>query len=344
MLTAQEVEFLQKELEKAKNPLFIYDGDADGLCSFLLLYRKFKKGKGFIVKTSSTVDVSVMRKVDEVNPDIIIVLDMPLMQQEFVDKAKRPIFWIDHHPVQKLQQVHYYNPRLKDALAYIPTTRMAYQVSNDPQDLWIATIGCLADWHMPDFVEEFIQQYPQLLQEKKDLADAIYKNPVGQLIKMVFFLLKGKHQDAVKCINILTRITSPQEILQQETAQGKLLWKRFQYINEKYNALLIKAKEGITRDKLISFAYEDNQWSFTSELSNELSALYPKKFVLVFRRKGTEVKCSLRGKTPVLPALEKALVGIDGHGGGHPQACGIVVKEHDWERFLNNLKEELKDA
>ena len=54
------------------------------------------------------------------------------------------------------------------------------------------------------------------------------------------------------------------------------------------------------------------------------------------------MKCSLRGGTPISGALEKALVGIEGYGGGHAQACGAVIKEQDWERFLEQFREEIK--
>ena len=54
------------------------------------------------------------------------------------------------------------------------------------------------------------------------------------------------------------------------------------------------------------------------------------------------MKCSLRGKTPIAKELEKALVGISGYGGGHPNACGAVIKEEDWNRFLKNFKREIK--
>ena len=59
--------------------------------------------------------------------------------------------------------------------------------------------------------------------------------------------------------------------------------------------------------------------------------------------KSSEMKCSIRGKD-VLTLLQKSLVGINGSGGGHPDACGAVIKEEDWERFLENLKEEMKHA
>jgi len=344
MLTTKEIEFLQNELETAQKPYFIHDGDADGLCSFLLLYRRYQKGKGFIVKSSSTVDISLAQKVEEYNPDKIVVLDMPLMEQEFVDKVKRPIFWIDHHPLQKLHNVFYFNPRSKDDSSYFPTTRMAYQVSADPKDMWIAMAGCLADWHIPSFIDEFMEKYPHLLSKKSDLPTMVYKEPVGKLVKMFNFFLKGEHSDVIKCVKILTRITSPDEIFKQETSQGKFLWKKYESVNKKYEPLLEKAKKEAKKGKLLIFSYLSEGWSFTSELSNELSALYPKKVVIIFRKKSGEMKCSLRAKFPIIGALEKALVGIEGHGGGHPQACGAVIKEKDWERFLENFQRELKDV
>ena len=343
MLTTKEIEFLQNELETAQKPYFIHDGDADGLCSFLLLYRRYQKGKGFIVKSSSTVDISLAQKVEEYNPDKIVVLDMPLMEQEFVDKVKRPIFWIDHHPLQKLHNVFYFNPRSKDDSSYFPTTRMAYQVSADPKDMWIAMAGCLADWHIPSFIDEFMEKYPHLLSKKSDLPTMVYKEPVGKLVKMFNFFLKGEHSDVIKCVKILTRITSPDEIFKQETSQGKFLWKKYESVNKKYEPLLEKAKKEAKKGKLLIFSYLSEGWSFTSELSNELSALYPKKVIIIVRNKSGEMKCSLRAKVPIIGALERALVGIEGHGGGHPKACGAVIKEKDWERFLENFQRELKD-
>ena len=46
MLTNKQIEEIKEHLEKAQNPLFFYDNDADGLCSFLLLRRYLGRGKG----------------------------------------------------------------------------------------------------------------------------------------------------------------------------------------------------------------------------------------------------------------------------------------------------------
>ncbi len=342
MLTPAQISLLQEELKTSQNPLFLYDADADGLASFLLLYRIHREGKGVRVSASSKIGPEFLRKVQELNPDKIFILDVPLLDQEFVSQAKRPIFWIDHHQPQEISGVQYFNPRIKDPDAYVPTTSMAYQVSHNPEDLWIAAAGCLADWHLPDFIDEFIVQYPDLLPEKCDLTAALYKHPVGKLVKLFFFLQKGPSFEVRKSIAILSKIKSPREIFNQETASGKFLYKRFEKVNARYEALLAQAKQKITKSKIILFTYSSAQWSFTTNIANELAALYPQKVIIIARQKSGEMKASIRAQFRIVDALEKALIGINGSGGGHPNACGAVVKEEDWERFVEKFKEEVK--
>ncbi len=340
MLTDSEVHLLREELATAKNPLFLYDGDGDGLTSFLLLYKINREGKGIALNMTSIVDEQFIRKVQEIDPDKIFILDVPLVKQEFVDQAKRPIFWIDHHPPGKITKVKYFNPRLKDKDAYIPTSRMCWQVSQHPEDLWIAAAGSLADYHLPDFIDDFIKAYPDYLDQKLDLKTILYHKQVGKLVKLFFFLQKGPSSEVRKSVKILTRVKSPDEIFKQTTAQGKFLYKRFVVINEMYEELLVEAKKSVTKEKLVLFNYTEKKWSFTANLSNELFGLFPEKIILIARRKSGEVKCSLRGIN-VLSILQNALQGIEGHGGGHPEACGAVIKEQDWEQFLDNFKREM---
>lgn len=338
MLTDKQVVFLREELATATNPLFFYDGDADGLTSFLLLYRIHREGKGVSLTTTSNLNESFLRKVEELNPDKIFILDIPLVSQEFLDGAKRPTFWIDHHPPQDRKGVHYFNPRIVDPSAYIPTSRMAWQISERGEDLWIAAAGSLADWHMPDFIDHFIERYPQFLPEKSDLTTTVFKSPMGKLIKFFFFIQKGPTSEVRKSIKVLTRITSPAEIFEEQSAAGKFLFRRFSLINQKYEDVLLKAKKAVTRSKVILYAYTEQEWSFTVNLANELIALYPTKYVIIARQKSGEMKCSLRGKN-VLAVLQKALLGISGSGGGHDDACGAVIKEEDWDTFFRNFKE-----
>ncbi len=341
MLTKKESTKLRKELETAQNPLFFYDSDGDGLASFLLLYHIQREGTGIRVANNNLLKDLFPRKISELEPDKVFILDIPIFTQELANLAKRPIFWIDHHPPIMLNKVNYYNPRIKTPEAYIPTSRMCWQVSKNPADLWIATIGCLADWHIPDFIDEFIERYPKLIPKKTDLPTMVFKDPISQLVKLFFFIQKGPTKDVRKSINVLKKIKSPEEILEQTTSEGTYLWKRFSQINKQYETLFKEAKKVVTRSKLILFYYSENQWSFTANLANELMARYQQKTVLIARKKGEEYKCSIRGKN-IEPKLQKALENVNGRGGGHPDACGAVINEADWDLFLAQLKEELK--
>ena len=340
MLTEKEIKLIREELAAAKNPLFFHDGDGDGLAAFLLLYRIHREGKSVALTSTSKLDCQFLRKVEELNPDKIFILDIPIVEQEFIDKAKVPIFWLDHHPPLKRTKVKYFNPRLKDADAYIPTTRMAYQISENEDDLWIAAAGCLADWNMPDFIGKFVEKYPQYLAKKEDLPTTVFKSPVSQLIKFFFFIQKGYSPEVRKSIKVLTRINSPDEIFKQQSPAGKFLYKRFVKINDMYEELLIEAKKQVKKSKLLLFYYTEKQWSFTANLANELSALYPEKYILIVRNKSGKMKCSLRGKS-VSEILQKALLNLNGSGGGHPDACGAVIDEDDWEVFLEKFKGEV---
>ena len=66
--------------------------------------------------------------------------------------------------------------------------------------------------------------------------------------------------------------------------------------------------------------------------------------IILAREKSGEYKMSLRSGRhgPIIDkALEKALIGVDGYGGGHEKACGANVKKADFERFIENFKREL---
>src|SRR3989344_5342269 len=152
MLTAKEIEEIRDYLNKSENPLFLYDDDPDGLCSYVLLKKYIDRGKGIIIKGAQLLEEKWVKKVEEYSPDLVVILDKPIVSQEFIDKINVPILWIDHHPIVKRKGIHHYNPRYHDENDNSPTTFLAYQIVK--QNLWIAMVGCTADWYIPDFAED----------------------------------------------------------------------------------------------------------------------------------------------------------------------------------------------
>jgi single-stranded DNA-specific DHH superfamily exonuclease len=343
-LTQEEIDEIRKAIDESARPLFFFDDDPDGACSFMLLYKYKGEGKGVIIKASPELKEEYYRKVEEYQPDLVVILDKPLVQQELLDRIKCKTIWIDHHEPVKRHNVHYFNPRKHDDKDNRPTTYWAYKIANKKEDLWLAVLGCIGDWFLPDFIDEFREQYPGLIPETiKTADDATYETDFGKLVRILSFDLKLSTSDALKAIKVMLRISSPEEILKRETPQGRYLIKMQDSVNKSYDQLLA----GVTvrpKDPLLVYIYKNEKFALTKDLSNELIHKYPKKIIIIGREKDNVLKLSLRSTSVALPALLKEAVSVtrDGYGGGHTFACGAQLSALDKEAFLLKIREYLK--
>lgn len=344
MLTKNQINELRTLLKNSENPLFFFDDDPDGLCSFLLLCKKFQKGKGIIVKTSPKLEPTFVQKVKKYSPDLVIILDKPIITQEFVNKVNVPIIWVDHHKPVKVKGVKYYNPILNNKNDNRPVTYWCYKITD--QDLWIATIGTISDWSIPKFAKEFSKKYPDILPKNiKTQEQVLFETKLGTLIRIFSFVLKGKISQVNKCIKYLLSINTPYEILNQETQKGKFIYQRYLKINKSYKELLREALKIKPKNKLLIFIYHSNKISFTSDLASELLYKNPSKLVIVGREKNNQLRLSLRSKNIILPKIiEKALKNIPGYGGGHNFACGTYIKKQDLQDFINNIQKQIQNG
>lgn len=340
MLTEKEILDARKLLQEAVNPLYLFDDDTDGLCSFLVLKKRFEKGIGIAIKTAPELDSSYLQKVNEIQPDLVVILDKPLVAREFLEGINVPIVWIDHHPAVNTKNVYYFNPRLHDKDDSKPTSYQCYLISGE--ESWIALLGCIGDWYVPEFYETFLKKYPDLFKPTNDAGVVLYETRFGGLAKIFMFLLKGKTAEIRKNISVLLKIETPYEILDGLSSRGKYLMKRTEKPMKEYNELLEKAVKEAADDKFLIFVYPSTKNSYTGELSNELFYRFPERFIIVGREKSGEIKMSLRCRKLKLPGIiEKALVGVKGYGGGHDQASGGCVSQEDFERFIKNIKEDV---
>ncbi len=342
-LTEKELQDIRDELSTSKRPIFLFDDDADGVTSFLLLYRFIKEGKGVIIKSRPLIDTKFVKSVIDYDADKVFILDIATMEQDFVDQVKRPVVWIDHHGVQDLQKVKYFNPRVHVSDVVYPTSNLCYDVVED--DLWLAMCGCIGDWMIPHFKDEFCEKYPDLMDPAiTHPGEVLFDTELGKLVRILGFNLKGSTRDAMKSVKVLTRVNSPYEILRQESPQGKFIFKRYEQVNKEYSALLADVKKQVKEeDKFLVYRYQEDKMSFTSDLSNELLYRYPEKIIIIAREKSGEMRMSLRSSKLIIPPLlEKALVGIEGYGGGHEHACGCCVKKEQFDEFLSHFEQEIE--
>jgi single-stranded DNA-specific DHH superfamily exonuclease len=349
MLTDKEINDLRDALKTSKRPIIFFDDDTDGLSSFLLFYYYAKNYaediRGIIVKSSPMLkDDIYLRRIEEYQPDTVFVLDKPMVHQDFIDKIKVPIYWLDHHPMQNNTKVHYFNPMRHKAKGYDPdnrpTTYWAYKVTEEPEELlWIAMVGCSGDWFIPEFSKKFIKEYPDLWDKKikiRNPGSVLYETRLGMLDKIIQFNTKGTIREVQDSIRVMKKIKNPYDIIDQKTPEGKFIYKRFEKINKGYED--IKSRVKITDDRLLLFVYNDNN-SVTGDLSNEIQYHNPSKLVVIAREKTDSIICAIRSENLIVrDILEKSLIGINGHGGGHEHACGASVDKKDFDKFVENLR------
>ena len=339
MLSEKQIKEIREHLEKAQNPLFFFDNDADGLASFLLLRRYIDRGKGVAIKSFPELNIAYSRKLHELNPDYVFVLDKPAISEEFLKEVhdlNLPLVWIDHHdvPKPKDKEIYYYNSFLEDKKGE-PVSYLSYQIADKKEDMWIAMIGCIGDGFLPDFVDEFEKKYPELWgKDMKKAFQVLYTTEIGKIIKILSFALKDRTSNVVAMLRFLVQAQSPLDILDEDKARNIL--RRYNQINQKYSGLLEKAKMFAT-GKLLFFQY-GGDLSLSADISNELSFLYSDKVIVVAYMKGSKANISIRGKQDVREMTLKAIENLENAtGGGHEHATGAQVNIEDIPKFKENF-------
>ncbi len=344
MLTKKQISEIREHLEKAQNPIFFFDNDADGLSSFLLLRRFIDRGKGVPVKSFPSLDKSYFRRINEFDSDYVFILDKPEVSEDFLEEVRKinlPVVWIDHHVVKDLKVpdfVNYYNPVKENSKDIMATTYFCWEIIGKKKEyLWIAVVGCIGDHFYPEFYVDFLKQYPDLGVDSKDAFEILYKSEIGKIIRMFGDGLKDRISNTMAMLRFLIQSKNPYEVL-EESNKNKLMHKRHDFIEGKRKKLVEKAKSLADDSKLLFFQYSGDM-SISSDLANELNYLFPEKFVFVVYTTGVKANISARGKN-VKEILINSIEGFEGAtGGGHEDAVGAMIKIDDLEEFIKRVGE-----
>jgi len=349
MLNKSQVIEIREHLEKAQNPLFFFDNDNDGLMSFLLLRRFINRGKGIAVKGSHNLSRTYYKRVNELKPDYIFILDIPSVEKEFLEMAEKdclPVVWIDHHNVHIGTEVplidyslfDYYNPYHNDKTNE-PVTYLCYKITNQKQDIWLAVIGCISDYYLPDFYKEFEKKYPELSKKNpKTGFDVLYDSEIGRIARILDFSLKDTTTNVVNLIRFMVKVKGPLDILEENTSTKQIL-KRYNEINLKYQNILKKARK-VIGNKMIYFQY-GGDLSLSSNIANQLIHEFPKKIVIVIYLSTDTANISLRTRNINVKKITlEAIKDIPGAiGGGHEHATGARMNISDLPLFKKKIEE-----
>ena len=341
MLTPQQINEIKEHLEKAQNPLFFFDNDNDGLCSFLLLRRFIDRGRGVAVKGHG-LNLNGYRKIEELKPDYVFILDVPVVDKGFFDKLEQnnlPVVWIDHHNTDKPENEEvyyyntYYNKKTNEPVAYL-----CYKITNRKEDDWIAVIGCISDCYFPDFYSEFEEKYPELSKKNiKSPYDLVYNSEIGKIARILDFSLKDRTTNVVKMLKFMMKAKGPMDVL-EENFNTKQILKRYSEINSKYQKLMERARECVG-SKIIYFQYSGDL-SLSSNLANQLIYEFSDKVIIVVYVKGEAANISMRGDFVNIREITlKAIKGLkSAKMGGHEHATGGKMGVDDLKEFKKRVE------
>lgn len=345
MRSMKEIILQIKERVNASNrPLILFDDDPDGLAAFLLLYRITRSGKGMPIK-GKPLDQEFVERVNAYQPDLVIILDKHQVADEFFQKIRAPCIWIDHHkPQRPPSKVMYLNPRRYDETHNIPTSGLCYLIAQ--QDEWIAATGIISDWELPseELWNTLLLSNPHYLPKTiNSPPEGLYTTPAGKMARIFSFLLKGKITQVMTALKIFSRINSPEELLEEQHAQARLVMKLYKQREQEYQNILEKIE--VSEDPLIVYTYSQASTSYTTDLSNELLYKNPTKIIVIGRESNGSYKCSLRASNYRLDDILASILNhVQGEGGGHEHACGAVIPSEELHTFLELLRKTVSEA
>jgi len=341
MISKKEILEIRESLENSSNPLFFFDNDVDGFCAFLILRRALGYGRGVAIKSFPDLKEQYLKKVEELHPDLIIILDKAEISTEFilgVEEKNIKVICIDHHPSsipkEILKKIDYYNS-LPSAE---PTTYMAQSIFERKEDLWLAMIGCTGDVYTPSFAKSFEKEFPELFNSRVSAFEALHTTEIGKMVRMINFGLMDTTTNVLNLIKYLFKAKGPYDLL-EENSYTKQFHKRYSQLNDFYNKQVEKAQGQIKQNSnLLFFSYSGNT-SMSSEISNKLFFLYPEKLTVVAFKRPEKVNISIRG-TKALEVTKKAIEDIPGAtGGGHIEATGAMVPLDEFDKFKRRVEE-----
>jgi hypothetical protein len=224
-----------------------------------------------------------------------------------------------------------------------PVSYLCYKIANKKEDAWICAIGCITDSFLPDFMEDFKKDNPELIDYPyKNAFDILYNTRLGKITQIVSFALKDSTSNVVSMMKFLMKARGANDIL-EENIHTKSFLNRFAEINEKYQRILKKQEDSIKGD-ILFFNYSGDL-SISQYTANELLYRHPDKVIVVAYSKNGFSNVSLRWNGDIRTAFLNAIKDIDGaSGGGHEHSTGGRMPTDKLDTFKKNLLEEIEKA
>jgi len=338
------IDFLNK-IEKNDEVVIIYNNDADGICSCVLIdkFLMEKTGKkSFSISQPMPMDKNLIQRIQTTLPTKIIFLDLAVDQQQTILKKLGSIcdiLIVDHHQFIKdmsSNSVVHYNPRFDKPRIYQSTSYLIYKICSKLMDmsdsLWISVIGMIADYNLKDSTD--------LVEEaEKKYATKIKESLFARMADMISAARATRELTCEEILEILEEIKDPKGF--ESVSGSEKMIESYQKMENELIAMLSDAEAVSEKIGNLILYNLSSKYNLRADLSRKLSEKHPHKLVLVYEKSGNKIKISGRNQDviDVGKVLKRAAIGMKSSAGGHENAAGATIEEKDWEEFKQRLLE-----
>ncbi len=354
------VDFIAK-LQSKQGVVIIHDDDPDGICSAVLLSKCCSRIVSANPAVHSTeygqsLTPKLLRMLRKDDPQAIIFTDVPAIPQNLLSEAAEiaEILILDHHYPENYQKAIYANPRLLKALAYLPSSYLAFHVATAlglPRTLcWIAGVGVLSDHGVENCRQLFTlirSEFPDLVGNAKvEDVSLMDESPLGVLTKTITSAtVASPGQGAQVAFKALNAADTYRDILEGSRPDFRQLREWNQMVEYEFQSVIGDARRSVVRlgRKVVVYRFQ-SRLRIKSLVANYLPRLFGDNIVLVIQKDGKYTHVSLRrgdgNHTDLRSLVQRAIGDIpDASGGGHPEASAARLPTVWVDQFLDRIAE-----
>lgn len=344
------------EIEKKKEELMnfiddsrlsiIYHSDVDGIISAVLMINALKSfGKS--VSEFIPANYGQMDNIEDKVQGKVIFLDMRIPENVYKKFINLGLCIIDHHElIEERSNFLYINPKIWGDYKYTPNSLIVYRLfENEIRDYdWLAAIGVISDAGGKEN-REFIEKVAKKYNIKLGSDEFLFDNKFGQAADIInsITILHPK-TGAKEATELLLEIKNLDEIYRNE-----IFSKSYKNVNSKIKELLDKFDRLSEVHGNIYFFDLDKKYGKYSSTIATIIGLNPKykgKIIVIGKDINEEQRrYSIRAngiEINLNSIVNEILKHINGEGGGHNKAVGLIINKIDEDRFKNEFIELIK--
>lgn len=358
------------ELQKTDNIWLVHHADCDGciggvFCSYVIKRLGLKLSNRLWVLSSEYDLQSQKELIQQHSPEVVIFLDLDVVSDgvllgDWKKEVKRILIY-DHHKVdgselRKLLSDHkaifYLNPRLLPGSHTFPASYFGYslfrQFQNQDSRIWLMGAGLIGDHALDEdqeLKEIILKEYRDLIKTSYETHNSLYQ--ITSMINAGYFHCDSKNNDVSFQLAYEAFLqNNPYVFFDTRVSATKEIQRRKSDVDIAVRQACISAETNSIRDKSLPLVIYiiSSQHYISGLVASSLSSKYKNEIILAGQawqdkfsfeiRRG--INCSI-DITQILKLQRNYYTSLS--AGGHPPACGALVKKTDRDRFINTFRE-----